>query len=431
VRTARAASAALLWALARALAADAQPAPAPAPEASAPAPVSYEVLYDVRLVPSERAAHVRIVLGRGAQHVRSIRLQVDPERHFDMQADGSLSVAPESLEWRPAGPGSSLRYVFRIDHLKDERSYDARFAKRWALFRGDDLVPPARVRTEKGAQADARLALHLPEGWSAVTPYPRRTDGSFSIVNPSRRFDRPTGWILVGRLGVVRERVAGVHLAIAAPVGQRFHRLDLLALLRWTLPSLRDAMGTLPERILVVGANDPMWRGGLSAPRSLYLHSARPLIESDGTSPVLHELVHSVLGIRGAPGDDWIVEGLAEYYSLEILVRSHTISRRRHDKSLARLAEHGRRARTLVSSHASGEITARAVGVLADLDREIRKASDDQRDLDDVLGVFAAERGEVSTARLREVAERFTDGKSLAAFFRRRVPGAPAPPRPR
>ena len=32
----------------------------------------------------------------------------------------------------------------------------------------------------------------------------------------------------------------------------------------------------------MVGANDPMWRGGLSAPRSLYLHSGRPLIESDG-----------------------------------------------------------------------------------------------------------------------------------------------------
>ena len=43
-------------------------------------------------------------------------------------------------------------------------------------------------------------------------------------------------------------------------------------------------------RLLIVSAGDPMWRGGLSGPSSMFLHSDRPLISENRTSTLLHEL---------------------------------------------------------------------------------------------------------------------------------------------
>ena len=40
--------------------------------------------------------------------------------------------------------------------------------------------------------------------------------------------------------------------------------------------------------------------------------------------PLLHEVMHAMLGIHATSGDDWIVEGLAEFYSLELLRLSGT-----------------------------------------------------------------------------------------------------------
>ena len=105
------------------------------------------------------------------------------------------------------------------------------------------------------------LQLVLPQGWSAVVPYAPLAEDTWAIERPERRFDRPVGWLLMGRLGVLRERVAGVHVAIGAPVGNGMRRQDLLALLRWTLPVLRK-IAPLPDRLSLVGAADPMWRGG-------------------------------------------------------------------------------------------------------------------------------------------------------------------------
>jgi hypothetical protein len=380
----------------------------------------YRVDYRVRIVPTERVAHVTVRLRDPDRLLKEVQWRIDPERHRDFTAGGGLEVEGDVVRWAPAGAESTFKYVFRIEHLRDERSYDARCAESWAIFRGDDLIPPAKVRVSKGAISRSRLRLQLPDGWSAVAPYARADNGNFLIDDPHRGFDRPVGWIVVGDLGVVREKVAGARIAVAGPVGQRLHRLDVLALLRWTLPSLEEMVGALPDRLLVVMAGDPMWRGGLSGPRSAFVHASRPLISEDGTSPVLHELVHSVLRLEPGPGGDWIVEGLAELYSMEALVRSRTISRKRHAKVVKRMKERGRQVSSLAVDDSSGEITARGVTVLYALDAEIRSRTEDQRGLEDAVGVLVAARPKVTNAELRAAAEQVAGGE-LSAFFRRQV----------
>ncbi len=392
------------------------------PPAAVPVSKSFDVEYDVRLLPTEGVARVAIHLLDPANQVGSIAFHIDRERQRDFEGDGGVAPSADGnwVEWRPPDAGGTLRYVVRINHLRDEKSYDARCAPDWAIFRGDDLVPPVRLRAEKGSASRASLRLRLPQGWQAVAPYPRGEEGAFQIAHPDRRFDRPTGWIALGRLGVLRERVAGARVAVAGPTDQRLRRLDLLALLRWTLPVLREISGGLPARLLVVGAGDPMWRGGLSGPNSVFVHASLPLISRDGTSPLLHELMHATLGISPGPGGDWIVEGLAEAYSLELLVRSRTLSKKRYQKVLAQIAARGREAPRLEVERSTGATTARAVTVLYALDREIRDGSKGVRSLDDVVRILFQQGGEVTSQRLRQIAEDLS-GRDLRAFFRRQL----------
>lgn len=396
----------------------APPAPAPAAKAKAPE-VAYDVEYEVRIVPTERAAKVTIRISDPQDGLLSIRFSHDPERHVDWTGTGDVLVEDRWVAWTPPKQGGVLRYTVRIDRLRNEHSYDARSTRHWVLMRGDSLVPPARVRTDRMAHAVARLRLRLPEGWSAVLPYRRLADGRYEIDHPRRRFDRPVGWMVFGKLGIVRERVAGSSISIGGPVGHGQRRQDMLALLRWTLPTLRR-VAPLPERIAVVGASDPMWRGGLSGPNSVYLHTARPLILEDGTSPLLHEMVHVWMGARAGTDGDWIVEGLADLYSLEALYRSKTISKRRYERALERIAARGRGVRSVVATErASGAVTARAVGLLRDLDAEIRAATNDERSLDDVVHALTQSPEAVSLAHFRALCEQVA-GTRLRDFFARR-----------
>ena len=177
--------------------------------------------------------------------------------------------------------------------------------------------------------------------------YLQHLAGTIRIDNPDRRLDLPSGWIVMGHLGVRREQIAGMQVAVAGPVDHSIRRLDTLALLNWTMPELARIVPELPPRLTVVSAGEPMWRGGLSAPLSLFLHADRPLISENATSTLLHEIMHMALGLDSEDDYDWIIEGLAEYYSLQLLARSGTISAARYAMAEEDLAEWAREATAL------------------------------------------------------------------------------------
>ena len=225
---------------------------------------TYDVLYKVRVVPERHGAEVTMILRQPQPYAREFSFSVDPARQTGFAGDGTVTADGEHVSWVPPPHGGKLAWFASMDSARGNGAYDGIVQADWAVFRGDDLVPGAALRKLKGAQSHSRLQLDLPAHWSAATPYARGDDGIYEIVHPDRGFDRPTGWMAFGRLGVLWDTVADTRLAVAGPVGTGLRHQDILAFLHWTVPATRAVFPSFPPRLLVVGAGDPMWRGGLS-----------------------------------------------------------------------------------------------------------------------------------------------------------------------
>lgn len=370
---------------------------------------AYTLSYVVTPVPGEQLVDVVVEVAQERYLLREMRF--DADRISDIRGNGNVEISDNRVRWQPPRGGGKLTWQVKLGHKRNGDGYDSWLNRNWGLFRAEDIIPRAATRTLKGATADTRLVFELPRSWSVVTEY-AAADASFPVAKAGRRFAQPSGWIVMGKLGVRRERVAGVRVAIAGPEDQQIRRLDMLALLNWTLPELARIVPELPPRLTVVSAGEPMWRGGLSGPQSIYIHADRPLISENGTSTLMHEAMHVALGVRAERGYDWIVEGLAEFYSLELLRRSGTLTPRRYATALQRLTTWSETAQTLCAPSSSGATTALAVLTLHELDEEIKTATSGEASLDDLLRVIVDSEDAVSLTAFQAAARNVIGQKS-------------------
>ncbi|WPC03734.1 hypothetical protein SBP02_13190 [Pseudomonas benzenivorans] len=364
--------------------------------------------YRVRFLPDSDQAEVSLTLEKG-ERVLGLDFDLGEEGAYsDFAADGQWTQdSPGRGLWQPAKGRAKLSYRVRVSHLRNGEHYDARMTPDWALLRGDDLVPSARLRQEDNTELVARLQFDLPKGWRGVeTGWPRIGKNRFRIDNPLRKFDRPTGWIVAGKIGTRRAKLGETEVTVAAPVGEGMRRMDILTLLTFVWPQMQAVFPRDPAKLLIVGAGDPMWRGGLSATNSYYMHADRPLVSENGTSSLVHELVHVFSRISQRDRSDWVVEGLAEYYAIEIMRRAGGLSEERYQKIRQQLSKWSKPVKSLRGKRSTGPVTARAVLLLQELDREIRQATQDSqpRSLDDVTrGLMRLDK--VSTQDLIDISE--------------------------
>lgn len=364
--------------------------------------------YHVRLLPQSDQAEVRLTLARGAA-VRSLDFDLGDGSHYsDFKADGQWQFTPGKQArgvWRPAADKASLTYRVRISHGRKSGSFDARMTPMWALMRGDDLVPAAKLDQQDGIELVSRLEFELPAGWKSVeTAWPRIGKNKFRVDNVSRLFDRPTGWMLAGRLGSRRTRLGETEVTVASPQGQGMRRMDVLTLLTFIWPQVQAVYPRHPVKLLIVGANDPMWRGSLGARESIYLNTRLPLVSESGSSALVRELAQVFGRINDQQRSDWISEGFAEYYAIELVRRAGGMSDERYERLQKKLANDSRKVTTLRGEQVSPAQVSKALVLLQELDREIRLKTGNKRSLDDVLrGVMHLE--SVDTKEFVQLAE--------------------------
>ena len=371
--------------------------------------------YHVRLLPQSDQAEVRLTLAQGSA-VRSLDFDLGDGSHYsDFKADGQWQLTPGKAArgvWRPAADKASLTYRVSINHGRKNGSFDTRMTPNWALMRGDDLVPAARLDQQDGVELVSRLQFELPGGWKSVeTAWPRIGQNKFRIDNPSRLFDRPTGWMLAGQLGSRRTRLGETEVTVASPLGQGMRRMDVLTLLTFVWPQVQALYPRHPGKLLIVGANDPMWRGSRSAHESIYLNSHLPLVSESGTSALVRELAQVFGRINGTKRSDWINEGFAEYYAIELVRRAGGMSDERYESLHGKLVRTSQKVSTLRSDQANPAQVARAVVLLQELDREIRLKTHNKRSLDDVLRE-AMRLGDIDTQAFVQLSESVIGGSS-------------------
>lgn len=344
--------------------------------------------YHVRLLPQSDQAEVRLTLAQGSA-VRSLDFDLGDGSHYsDFKADGQWQLTPGNAArgvWRPAADKASLTYRVRISHGRKNGSFDTRMTANWALMRGDDLVPAAKLDQQDGIELVSRLEFELPTGWKSVeTAWPRIGKNKFRIDNVSRLFDRPTGWMLAGHLGSRRTRLGETEVTVASPIGQGMRRMDVLTLLTFVWPQVQAVFPRHPSKLLIVGASDPMWRGSLAGRESIYLNSRLPLVSESGSSALVRELAQVFGRINDQQRSDWISEGLAEYYAIELVRRAGGMSDERYEGLQKKLAKDSQKVTTLRGSQVNPAQIARAVLLLQELDQEIRIKTRNKRSLDDV-----------------------------------------------
>ncbi|MEH6583946.1 MAG: hypothetical protein V7754_18570 [Halioglobus sp.] len=379
---------------------------------AAPEPVDsskiYGVFYQAKLDPTSGQANATVTLDQPRQLVRSIEFLMPPERYLNIGPSEQIEIEGDRVTWQPPKKGGSLHYDFVIGHKRDNGVDDARITDSWALFKLDHLFPRANARVVKGATSSASLGLIAPEEWAIETPYGRAATQVLEIIDPYRNFDRPRGWLLAGKLGVRRDRVGERIINVANPLGTDARANDVLAFVRWTLPSLIEVFPKFPPRLLIVSGPADMWRGGLSGYASLYLHNDRPLISGNRTSAVLHELVHVASRLHAREGADWIVEGIAEYYSLNLLFRSGGISERRYDEAFEQLTQWSEEAECVATDRSQGEQTAFAAVLMRALDAEIRASTRDESSLDTLVQALVEANTPITNAAFRAAATKMT-----------------------
>jgi len=385
---------------------------APASETSGNTAASrYNVHYTITPDPGNGSIAIEMVVQQKRGELRELSFALPDSRTSGFEADGELILEQDSVRWLPDRSGGSLSWTTRVAHQRRGSGYDAWLDNHWGIFRAEDIIPRARTRTLKGAQSETSMTFELPANWSAVSEY-STLSSQIEIRNADRRFDQPSGWIAMGKLGIRRETIAGTRIAVVAPEGQDVRRLDMLALMNWILPELSEVLPESIPRLTIVSAGDPMWRGGLSAPGSIFIHASRPLISENATSTLVHELVHVAADITAESGFDWIVEGLAEYYSLELLHRGGAITTRRFQRALEKQSEWAASATSLCGHRSSGATTALAVVTFRGLDKEIREKSAGRFSLDNLLGQLAGASAHITLESIEAIVSEILQGPS-------------------
>ena len=371
-----------------------------------------------------RTADVRWELS-GIEEVKHLRLRFPADRLHGFHGTGSLEPIHGGLLWVPGGPYAHLTYRVHINHVRGQHQrYDSYAGPDWIVTRARDLFPRIAIECqpgkEEGVKSRARLIFRLPNGWRSAAPLTALGPNTYRPDEPGKRLDRPRGWFALGKFALDHQEIAGTMVQVARAPGSGVLPQEIFHFLDGSLPALKKLLNATPETVLVVNAPDPMWHGGISGEHSFFIHAARPLRTPDKTSPYLHELFHVLQPYKPAPDADWIEEGLAEFYSLELQRRAGLVDAAAYSRALGYFARYGLWNVDLTQQQDNAATNNSAPLVMYALDQRIQHATAGKARLDDVVTRLAVRGGAVDTDRFRQTVNAVS-GKKFTKFFERHV----------
>ena len=392
---------------------------------------TYSIQYHVTISDARfTTARVRWELA-GINEIARVRIRLDGDRFFDFAGTGSVEERGSEIVWTPASPYARLEYRVRLRHRRrDGAGFDAYATSKWFIGRAQDLFPRTnvtfRLDVEHHPSSLAEVRFHLPDGWRSYSAMEEIGPSTYRPPASGRRLDRPKGWLAVGELEVTEREIGRTRVVVAKTPVSDLDSRGLLSLYEKTLPVLSDLLGRKPDKILIVSAADPMWRGGLSGESSIFLHGSRPLRTPDETSPPLHELFHVLAPFRPASDGTWVTEGLAEFYSLELQRRTGSLDSAEWTRALQLFERFGKWHSNLAAGGGLSITNNSAPLVMAAIDRALRTKEGADAGLDAAVRDLRNEERVSTASFLRAVNQ--VSKRDFTPFFQRHV-YAGLPPR--
>lgn len=423
------------------------------PIAGAQEPVNspnYSINYKVHVTKSDPLLpRVEIQL-KGADEIVDMTSLLQEGRYLQFRGDGKITQIGSDIVWRPMGLHASLSYRVVVPHERKSGVYDSYGKKDWVITRTADLFPRKRVQFRKPGKSLTTVTFDLPTGWSAVSEMPKIGENSFrAFESGDYEYDRPTGWLLYGKIVSRKVSAREAQITIAYPYDfiktsksldeQRVLRREKY--LKWfdkklthmqeiyskVIPLMADFLPEYAKEFLVIVGKDPMWRGGLSGENSLYLNRGVPNITKDHTSTLVHEYFHVSDGfIKDKLDAEWLVEGLAEFYSLRLLYDAKINTKKDFHAGIVTLKEAGQWGKNLTKSKNQKVLYKNAPVILFVLDEMLREKTGGVKSLNDVMPLLSEESRAINTATFQSKVEKVY-GESLKGFFRAYVYGGKVP----
>lgn len=385
---------------------------------------------------------------RGANEIRRMHFLLDKGRYRYFRGEGEIKPIGTDILWMPKKLNARLSYQVSLLHERKPGFYDSYGEKDWFITRTTDLFPRKRFDFKGPSKSYTTVKFKLPKDWTVVSEMPSIGLQSFRAVDsPDTRYQWPTGWLIFGKVGERQVPVEDVMIRFAYPEDflrygkpkypeKRKNRIarfakkldDAAVLFQKVVPHMKKFLPKYAKDFLVVFGKSPMWRGGLSAEGSLFINRSTPVIVSDYSSTLIHEYFHICDGFKKDMRDaEWFVEGLAEYFSLRLLLAGKVISREQFFEGIESYRKFGLWNVNLTRSKNERVFYENAPLVLFTLDEMIRSKSRQQKSLKDVMRLLAEEDEPVGTALFRKKIEEIY-GASLEEFFQNYVIEGRLPP---
>jgi hypothetical protein len=144
--------------------------------------LAYKLHYKVTFEPEREGAAVLISVEKG-ELLTQLQFSNKENIYSDIRATGRLTVKDKRVTWELPQGQARLSYFVKLTKERSPGKYDARVTKDWAIFRGDNLIPPVQTAEKPGAYAIATLEFILPESWGGVeTGWPRKEGNTFTMI---------------------------------------------------------------------------------------------------------------------------------------------------------------------------------------------------------------------------------------------------------
>lgn len=377
---------------------------------------------------------------RGADEVRRVTFVLERGRYRYFNGGGQIVQLGSDVIWTPERLNASLEYEVILPHERKKGVYDSFGKKDWFITRTNDLFAYKKFAFRRSAKSLTTVSFDLPSGWDVETEMlPLGQDSYRTQSFPGHRYEWPTGWVIFGRIERTIAKADDVVITIAYPKAflentslvaisgnilpmspaERFAKKMVQAreIYEKVIPLMKKFLPQYARRFLIIYGEKPMWMGGLSGENSLFINRRIANLSKDYSSTLVHEYFHVCQGFKKNKKDgEWLVEGLAEYFSLLLLKEAGITTPQQFRVGIESYKKNGQWNVNLAKSFKKAVLYENAPLIFYTLDEMIKEKTQGQKSLKNVMAALATYAEPVGTKEFRAATESVY-GNSLKSFF--------------